>query len=105
MVKQIVDSILFQSLITVTSLESLVKGYLLNYRTENKSPKTISDYEMVLRNSLWYAKANYFPDVQTKQLARAGYPRVQYMGVTTARAVTNPMELEKKKGLFGELFG
>ncbi len=64
MVKQVVDNILFQSLVTVTSLESLVKGYLLNCRTENKSPKTISGYEMVLKNFIWYCKQNNFPEVQ-----------------------------------------
>lgn len=64
MVKQVVDNLLFQSLVTVTSLESLIKGYLLGCRTENKSTKTISGYEMVLRNFLWYAKANGFPDIQ-----------------------------------------
>jgi len=64
MAKQVVESLLMQSLVTVTSLESLVKGYLLNCRTENKSPKTISGYEMALRNFIWYCKQNHFPEVQ-----------------------------------------
>jgi site-specific recombinase XerD len=64
MTKSSVDNLLFQSLVTITSLESLIKGYLLGCRTENKSPKTISGYEMVLRNFLWYVKANGLPDIQ-----------------------------------------
>ena len=64
MVKQAVDNLLFQSLVTTTSLESLTKGYLLQCRTENKSPKTISGYEMVLHNFIWYCKQQDFPEVQ-----------------------------------------
>ncbi len=64
MTKQVVDNLLFQSLVNTTSLESLSKGYLLQCRTENKSPKTISGYEMVLRNFIWYCKQNHFPEVQ-----------------------------------------
>jgi len=64
MTKQVVDNLLFQSLVTTTSLESLTKGYLLQCRTENKSPKTISGYEMVLRNFIWYCKQQGYPEVQ-----------------------------------------
>ena len=42
MPRQNVDNILFESPIPTTSLESLVQGYILNYKTEGKSPKTIS---------------------------------------------------------------
>jgi len=38
-----------ESLVSTTSLESLIKGYLLNCKTENKSPKTIAAYQMVLK--------------------------------------------------------
>lgn len=64
MTKQVVDNLLFQSLVTTTSLESLTKGYLLQCRAENKSPKTISGYEMVLRNFIWYCKQQEYPEVQ-----------------------------------------
>jgi len=64
MAKQVVDNLLLESLISTTSLESLAKGYILNCKTENKSPKTISGYEMVLRNFAWYCKENNFPQVQ-----------------------------------------
>lgn len=47
MEKQAVDNLLFESLVSTTSLESLAKGYILNCKTEGKSPKTISGYEMV----------------------------------------------------------
>jgi hypothetical protein len=42
MEKQGVDSLLLQSLVSTTSIESLAKGYILNCKTEGKSPKTIS---------------------------------------------------------------
>jgi site-specific recombinase XerD len=64
MAKQVVGQLLIESLVTTTSLESLTKGYLLNCRTENKSPKTIRGYEMVLRNFAWYCRQNDFPQVQ-----------------------------------------
>jgi site-specific recombinase XerD len=64
MVKASVDGLILQSLVILTSLESLIKGYLLNWHMENKFPKTISGYEMVLRNFLWYIKANELLDIQ-----------------------------------------
>jgi hypothetical protein len=42
------DYLLLESLVSTTSLDSLIKGYLLKCKTENKSPKTISGYEMAL---------------------------------------------------------
>ncbi|MFC2044724.1 tyrosine-type recombinase/integrase [Chloroflexota bacterium] len=64
MQKQAVDSLLLESLVSTTSLKSLVKGYILNCKTEGKSPKTISGYEMILRNFVWYCKQNDFPEIQ-----------------------------------------
>ncbi|MFC1953613.1 tyrosine-type recombinase/integrase [Chloroflexota bacterium] len=64
MVKQVVDRLLLESLVSTTSLESLIKGYLLTCRTENKSPKTIRGYESTLRNFNWYCNQNKFPEVQ-----------------------------------------
>jgi site-specific recombinase XerD len=64
MTKQVAEQILFESLINTTSIESLAKGYILNCKTESKSPKTISCYEMVINNFIWYCKQNNFPQVQ-----------------------------------------
>jgi site-specific recombinase XerD len=62
--KQAVEPLLLESLVSTTRLESLAKGYILNCKTEGKSPKTISGYEMSLRNFTWYYKQNDFPEVQ-----------------------------------------
>jgi integrase/recombinase XerD len=64
MEKQVVDYLLLESLVSTTSLESLAKGYTLNCKTEGKSPKTISGYEMALNNFIWYCRQNDFPEVQ-----------------------------------------
>ncbi len=64
MQKQVVDNLLIESLVSTTNLESLVRGYILNCRTEGKSPKTISGYEMTLRNFAWYCRRNEFPEIQ-----------------------------------------
>jgi len=64
MQKQAADSLLLESLVSTTSLESLAKGYILNCKAEGKSPKTISGYEMALRNFIWYCKQQDFPEVQ-----------------------------------------
>jgi len=64
MTKQVVDRLLLESLVNTTSLESLIKGYLLNCKTENKSPKTIQGYESTLRNFSWYCQQQQFPEVQ-----------------------------------------
>lgn len=64
MKKQAVESLLIESLVSTTSLESLAKGYILNCKTEGKSTKTISGYEMALRNFIWYCREQGFPEVQ-----------------------------------------
>ena len=64
MAKQVIDNLLLESLVSTTSLESLAKGYILNCKTEGKSPKTISGYEMALRNFIWYRKQNDFLEIQ-----------------------------------------
>jgi site-specific recombinase XerD len=64
MEKQAGDYLLLESLITTTSLESLAKGYILNCKTEGKSPKTISGYGMALRNFSWYCEQQKFPEIQ-----------------------------------------
>jgi hypothetical protein len=38
-----------------TSVQSLVKGFILTQRTDCKSPRTIEYYEGNLRRFLWYA--------------------------------------------------
>jgi integrase/recombinase XerC len=64
MQKQPVDNLLLESLVSTTRLESLAKGYILNCKTEGKSPKTIAGYEMFLRNLIWYCHQNEFPQIQ-----------------------------------------
>jgi len=64
MEKQAVDRLTLENLITTTSLESLAKGYILNCRSEGKSPKTIAIYETVLKNFIWYCRQNNFPEAQ-----------------------------------------
>ena len=60
MQKHAEEHLLIENLIPTTDLESLIKGYTLNCRCEGKSPKTIANYEMVLRNFLWFCKNNGF---------------------------------------------
>ena len=62
--KQVGDNLLLESLVSTTSLESLAKGYILNCKTEGKTPKTISGYEILLRNFIWYCNQNDFPQMQ-----------------------------------------
>jgi site-specific recombinase XerD len=57
----LVEKFTLESLVSPSSIESLIKGYLLNCRSEGKSPKTISVYSMVLRNFLWYCRQTEFP--------------------------------------------
>jgi site-specific recombinase XerD len=84
MVKASVDNILFQSLVTVTSLESLVKGYLLSCKTESKSTRTVAGYQMVLNNFIWYCLQQKFPDVQHLTAMHIKY-FLMYLGSETHR--------------------
>ena len=62
MENQLVDRLTLENLIPTTSLESLAKGYILNCKSEGKSPKTIAIYEIVLKNFIWYCRQNNFPE-------------------------------------------
>jgi site-specific recombinase XerD len=62
MEKQSLDHITSQNLVTVTSLNALVQGYVFNCRCEGKSPKTVSTYEAHLKRFLSYCQQNKFPD-------------------------------------------
>ena len=62
MEKQVVDRLTIENLIPTNSTESLAKGYILNCRSEGKSPNTIIIYKTVLRNFIWYCKQNNFPE-------------------------------------------
>ena len=64
MTNQAVEYLLIENLVTTDNLESLIKGYLLNCRTENLSPKTIAGYQAFLRNFTWHCKQNNFPRPQ-----------------------------------------
>jgi len=58
------ESITSESFVSINSIESLAKGYILNCRIEGKSPKTLVGYQMTLRNFMWYCKQNDFPEIQ-----------------------------------------
>lgn len=45
-----------------TSLNSLVKGFILTQRTDCRSPNTIEYYDGILSRFLWYAEQNNWPD-------------------------------------------
>ena len=45
-----------------TSIESLVKGFILTQRTDCKSPRTIEYYEGNLKRFLWYAGQQKWSD-------------------------------------------
>jgi site-specific recombinase XerD len=45
-----------------TSLQSLVKGYLLTHQTQGSSPHTVEYYRGILNRFLWYADSVVWPD-------------------------------------------
>jgi len=59
---QTVDRLTIENLIPTTNTESLAKGYILNCKSEGKSPSTIAIYEIVLKNFTWFCKQNNFPE-------------------------------------------
>ncbi len=65
MENQVVDRLAPENLIPTTNTESLATGYILNCRSEGKSPKTIAIYETVLENFLWYCRLNRKPLVRS----------------------------------------
>ncbi len=44
------------------NLETLARDYIINCEVEGKSPKTITIYEMVIRNFIWYCRQSDFPE-------------------------------------------
>ncbi|APV43731.1 integrase/recombinase XerC [Dehalogenimonas formicexedens] len=56
-----VDRLTISTLVSANSLETLIQGYLLNCRCENKSPKTVSIYRMVLDNFQWFLSHKEMP--------------------------------------------
>jgi len=67
MEKQFLDhSPIEKALINIASLESLVKGYILNCRCEGKSQATVDTYEQILTRFLWFSQANGYPDEPLK---------------------------------------
>lgn len=45
-----------------TSLDSLIKGFVLTKQTEGKSPRTVEFYSENLKRFLWYASRKEWPD-------------------------------------------
>ena len=68
MQKHAVERLILESSVSITNIEQLAHGYLLNCRAEGKSPKTLAIYEMVLKNFLWYWHQNGFP-VQPQKIS------------------------------------
>jgi len=64
MTNQAVEHLLTENLVNTADLESLIRGYLLNCRSQNLSPHTIDGYRMFLRNFAWYCVRNDFPHPQ-----------------------------------------
>ena len=66
MESQHVDHILLENSVLVTSIASLVEGYILNCRCESKSPSTISNYLHRLQCFTWFCQHNNIPDEPAK---------------------------------------
>jgi hypothetical protein len=49
--------LLLEYLVSTTSLESLVRGYLLNRRYEDNSQATLNIYQTILKNFMWHRSA------------------------------------------------
>ncbi len=61
MEKTSVDHITLKNTASVDDLESLIHGYIISCRCEDKSEKTIGSYQMVLRNLLWLCRERGYP--------------------------------------------
>ncbi len=68
MQKGTVERLILENSVSITNIERLAQGYLLNCRAEGKSPKTLAIYEMVLKNFIWYWHRNGFP-VQPQKIS------------------------------------
>ena len=66
MKSQSVDRVLLKNSVAVTSIASLVEGYILNCRCENKSQATIENYQYRLRCFLWFCQVRGYPDQPQK---------------------------------------
>ena len=62
MERQVLDRLTSETLVSITSLKTLVQGYILNCRCEGKSSKTLATYAEHLRRLLWYCDLQGFPD-------------------------------------------
>jgi hypothetical protein len=63
MKSQSIDHILLKKAVSTTSMKSLVEGYILNCRCENKSKATIENYQNRLHCFLWFCQENGYPFV------------------------------------------
>ena len=68
MQKHATERLFLESAVSLTNIEQLAHGYLLNCRAEGKSPKTLAIYTMVLQNFRWYFRQNAFP-VQPEKIS------------------------------------
>jgi len=63
------DHLIIENSVSISNIESLVHGYILNCRCEGKSPTTITTYEEHLRRFLWYCRKEDFPNEPNKLTA------------------------------------
>jgi len=63
MKSQSTDHILLKNTVATTSIRSLIEGYILNCRCENKSRATIENYQYRLKCFLWFCQEQGYPDI------------------------------------------
>ena len=66
MKSQLLDRVPINNGFTMTSVASLIGGYMLNFRCEGRSQATIKDYQYRLRCFLWFCRTNDCPDAPHK---------------------------------------
>lgn len=66
MKSQSTDHILFNNTFSVSSINSLIEGYLLNCRCEQKSTATVTSYQYRLACFDWFCQANNYPNEPRK---------------------------------------
>ncbi len=62
MKSQTISNVLLKNSIPITSIKSLMQGYILNCHCEGKSQDTIKNYQYRINCFLWYCQENGYPD-------------------------------------------
>jgi len=71
MKSQSTDHILFNNTFSVSSINSLIEGYLLNCRCEQKSTATVTSYQYRLACFDWFCQANDYPNEPNRWKSKA----------------------------------